>query len=302
VNFSAGGGSDFAARAFAAFWSDVTGGAMIIKNVTGGGGTIGLQTVWDAKPDGLTLGFTHLGTPFSLQLLEGRVSEWKMEDFQWLGYMTQEPRIFLVGSHTPYETLEELKQAKGLLAPTHVLYADYALGAAIVADMLDLDMQIVPGFDGASEMILAMGRGEVDVYAPGIGEMEDLVEKGWARPPFLVIGSERSSSLSEIPAITDLAKPTTEQERYLFLFESMFRGRGPYAPPGLDMEKVNFVRDKFMEIVALNGFLRTIKVRWPYWEEPVSGEQIQSKVEKAMAIEQAEVSQIMETLIDSRAK
>ena len=50
IGYSPGGGSDYAGRLLASYWSDATdGGAMIVKNMTGAGGLLATNYVYSAK-------------------------------------------------------------------------------------------------------------------------------------------------------------------------------------------------------------------------------------------------------------
>jgi tripartite-type tricarboxylate transporter receptor subunit TctC len=61
VPAGAGGDTDFNARTMARFFSKLTGKPMVITNVNGGGGTIGMAQVKGAAPDGNTILFSHTG-------------------------------------------------------------------------------------------------------------------------------------------------------------------------------------------------------------------------------------------------
>src|SRR4051794_7159408 len=62
VPFSAGGPSDAMARILAERMKVSLGEAILIENVTGAGGSIGVGRVVRSPPDGYTVGFGHLGT------------------------------------------------------------------------------------------------------------------------------------------------------------------------------------------------------------------------------------------------
>lgn len=59
VPASAGGGTDLLARTFAEKLTDKLGQSFVVVNVTGSGGSIGINQVHDAEPDGNTILFFH---------------------------------------------------------------------------------------------------------------------------------------------------------------------------------------------------------------------------------------------------
>jgi tripartite-type tricarboxylate transporter receptor subunit TctC len=84
VPYGAEGGVDFAARLFASYWSDVTGGSMIVKNKTGGGGLVGTNFAYNAKPDGKTIGTGILGaTVLAPALLKESGVQFDVQKIQW---------------------------------------------------------------------------------------------------------------------------------------------------------------------------------------------------------------------------
>ena len=62
VPFSAGGPSDALARILAKFMETKLGKSVVIENVTGAAGSIGVGRVVRSPPDGYTVSFGHLGT------------------------------------------------------------------------------------------------------------------------------------------------------------------------------------------------------------------------------------------------
>src|SRR5207302_4745285 len=62
VPFSAGGPSDAMARILAERMKVSLGEAVLIENVTGAGGSIGVGRALRSPPDGYTISFGHLGT------------------------------------------------------------------------------------------------------------------------------------------------------------------------------------------------------------------------------------------------
>ena len=62
VPFSAGGPSDAMTRILAERMQRTLGETILIENVTGAGGSLGVGRVVRSAPDGYTIGFGHLGT------------------------------------------------------------------------------------------------------------------------------------------------------------------------------------------------------------------------------------------------
>src|SRR3954463_7900965 len=62
VPFSAGGPSDAMARILAERMKSSLGESVVVENVTGAGGSIGVGRAVRSPPDGYTISFGHLGT------------------------------------------------------------------------------------------------------------------------------------------------------------------------------------------------------------------------------------------------
>src|SRR6187431_3837279 len=62
VPFSAGGPSDTMARILAERMKTTLGESVLVENVTGAGGSIGVGRALRSPPDGYTISFGHLGT------------------------------------------------------------------------------------------------------------------------------------------------------------------------------------------------------------------------------------------------
>src|SRR6188768_1967030 len=62
VPFSAGGPSDVMARILAERMKTTLGESVLVENVTGAGGSIGVGRAVRSPPDGYTISFGHLGT------------------------------------------------------------------------------------------------------------------------------------------------------------------------------------------------------------------------------------------------
>ncbi|NBS57048.1 MAG: tripartite tricarboxylate transporter substrate binding protein, partial [Betaproteobacteria bacterium] len=62
IPFSAGGPTDVLARAIAPKLSEALGQPVVVENRVGAGGSLAMDTVAKAAPDGYTIGMGHTGT------------------------------------------------------------------------------------------------------------------------------------------------------------------------------------------------------------------------------------------------
>src|SRR3954470_17775478 len=102
VPWNAGGSNDIAARTLAQLVAD-DGVRVIVDNVPGATGSIGMTKVANAEPDGYTIG---MGTSSTLALIAQGLTPLKNEQFAPIARVTQHPLMLLVPANSPYGTLE----------------------------------------------------------------------------------------------------------------------------------------------------------------------------------------------------
>ena len=98
VPFGAGGGTDIPARLLAGMMEKRLGQPIVVQNVSGAGGTLGVAQVAAAKPDGYTLGYVPTGTmclqPHVMKLPYGT------DAFDFIGTSVSQP-VVLMTAKTP---------------------------------------------------------------------------------------------------------------------------------------------------------------------------------------------------------
>ncbi|MGJ7567227.1 tripartite tricarboxylate transporter substrate-binding protein [Variovorax sp. GB1R11] len=107
VPFPPGGPSDALARGFALHMGKQLGQAVIIENVAGAGGTIGLTKVVKAAPDGYTLGFGTIGTHVANVALYKKLPYNPETDFVPVGLAGSAPMLLLARADLPASNLKE---------------------------------------------------------------------------------------------------------------------------------------------------------------------------------------------------
>lgn len=165
VGFSAGGNVDILTRTVAPFLEKHLGGANIaVINRPGAAGSIMNQELANATPDGYTLGL--LSGPGFLTVLFGNELQYDASSFTYLGTFSDEAYGIVMGTHTPYETLDELVEA-ARAAPGTITIGGAGLGSAphlalkVFERAAGVEFNFIPG-PGAAEMRNQVMGGHID--------------------------------------------------------------------------------------------------------------------------------------------
>jgi tripartite-type tricarboxylate transporter receptor subunit TctC len=117
VPFAAGGPTDTIARIIAQRMGQSLGQTVVVENVTGAGGSIAVNKVVHAAPDGYTVSIGHLGT----HVITGAVMELPynaVNDLEPVGMVASNPQIIVSKNDVPAKTLKDFVDwAKAKPAP-----------------------------------------------------------------------------------------------------------------------------------------------------------------------------------------
>ncbi len=103
-----GGSADIVARAFAPYFQEELGVEVVVENVEGGAGKVGLTQVYYAKPDGRTLVLGNFPSYVLSQELENGVFHDISEFEPIVGISGNEGNVLVASNDSPYNSLEEL--------------------------------------------------------------------------------------------------------------------------------------------------------------------------------------------------
>ena len=151
------GSGDTEARIFGTVLEKYLGQPIVASNITGGSGSVGLQHVLRAKPDGYTIGFMSSSIAFGIA--RGNIKV-KPENINVIGSYNADWMGVFVPSHSPFKTFEEMvayakkNPGKLLIGGTNVASAHHSFLVTLCKDA-EIDMQYVP-YGGASDTTLAL--------------------------------------------------------------------------------------------------------------------------------------------------
>lgn len=107
VPFAAGGPSDALARQVAQRLGQRLGQQVIVENVPGAGGSVGLARAAKAAPDGHTLAFGTIGTHVANVAVYRKLPYDPIADFEPVAMLGSAPMVLLVNSNVPAKDLRE---------------------------------------------------------------------------------------------------------------------------------------------------------------------------------------------------
>ena len=242
VATGAGGGYDTYGRLIARYMQKyLPGSRMLVRNVPGAGHIIGANTIYTARPDGLTFGMFNTGLIYN-QLMALPGIKFDLTKFSWIGKASDEIRVMVVSTKSGYKSIDDVLKVKG-----PVKFAAAGVGSAAYLDtrildfVLPIEIQTVTGFDGA-EGELSMMRGEV-VAETGIASSFDQFVKNKNGFYALAMSKLAHDVLPGVPVASDYVKDE-QGKRLLALLEALSDlGRLTAGPPGIPADVLKVLRD-----------------------------------------------------------
>ncbi|MBP1849410.1 Bug family tripartite tricarboxylate transporter substrate binding protein [Rhizobium halophytocola] len=155
---SPGGGFDTYARVLGKAMSDQLGVQVLPENVSGAAGQRGATAAYTARPDGYT--FAIFNVPGIIEpLITGTKVRYDVDKIDWLGALAFEQYIVVVSKDSPFNSVEDLKKAKGPI--TFAAYGSSGAAAnRILCSELGIECQIITGYPGNNDALLGVVRGD----------------------------------------------------------------------------------------------------------------------------------------------
>ncbi|MGH7798632.1 MAG: Bug family tripartite tricarboxylate transporter substrate binding protein [Candidatus Binatia bacterium] len=294
IGYSAGGTNDLWARAVARFWSKYIPGSpdIIVQNMPGAGTMIAANYIYGVgKSDGLTVGLIAPALFFN-QLGGKKEAKFDWAKFAWIGSPEETSEMLSMRADSPFKTLDDIRKSTtppkcgttGAGTPGHYF-------PRLMEEVLGLKFDLVTGYPGASEIDLAIEKGEVQCRA-GTTSAFFGREPGrtWAKTGFVRIlvigGSKRDARAPDVSTIWEMMEKykTPESGKHLttVLLSPGSFGRPIVGSPGIPADRIKILRDGFLKAMRDPELLAEAEKRG--WEpDPVSGEKLQALARKVVS-------------------
>ena len=266
VGLAAGGTVDTIARLFAAAWERHLPGqpSLVVRNMTGGGGIVSTNYVYEVAPkDGTAIWFGPW-VPLA-QVLGGQGLRARYENFHFLGGIGDTRVGYARTDAIPggIKTPADVMKATQLYVGGNAATGSAHLTGRLPLDVLGVKYKQVVGFPGGQEIFLAMQRGEIQYTATSIGTFRtrsgSFIKSGEGVGLFYLVpverdGSfERSKFITEMPAFPDLYRqihgkppsgPVWDATNWFTYMVGTMNYIG-FAPPGTPAPAVAALRAAF---------------------------------------------------------
>lgn len=275
VPTAAGGGYDYYGRLVAEYMQrHLPGSTFVVRNMPGAGHILGVNAIYAAKPDGLTLGIVNQGLIYN-QLIGLEGIKFDLAKLSWIGKAASDPRVFVINILSPIKTFADLKNSKEVNFSSCGVGCGAYVEAKLLTYAMRLPIKIMPGYNGEEDH-LAMRRGEIIGTVASRSSSDEFVNNGYGRYIAQIGGSE-----TDVPQLSTFAD-TDEAKAMVALVQSQADiSRLTAGTPGIPAPQLEALRAAYkasMEDKELQA--RAEKGGRPV--EPVYGEDVAKRIRQAL--------------------
>lgn len=209
VPFSAGGPSDAMARILAERMKTTLGETLLVENVTGAGGSVGVGRAVRSPADGYTISFGHLGT----HVANGAIYKLGYDlvaDLEPVALLPSNPMIIVSKKEVPATSLKEFvawlkAQPSPPTAGTAGAGSGSHIGGLYFENVAGVKLQYVP-YRGTGPAMNDLVAGQIDLIVDQTSNSITQVRAGNIRA-YAITDSRRVESAPDIPTVDEAGLP-----------------------------------------------------------------------------------------------
>ena len=271
VPYSAGVASDTVARIYASELEQSLGTSIVVSNVTGASGAIGLEQVRNSNPDGYTIAYMPVE---STMLKALGFTELSTDDFRFIGRAMTIPAAVTVRADAPWDTFEDFvnyaKEHPGeIQVGNSGTGSIWHIAAASIEKECGVQFTHVP-FDGAAPAVAALLGGNIQAVTVSPSEVKNNVDSGDFKV-LCVLGESRSSVVPDVPTAQELGIDITIQ------------GWGGFAVPKDTPQAVIDILEKASETAINSDSVKKTLADRGYEHAYLSGSDMDQKASEELA-------------------
>lgn len=225
---------------------------IIVQHRPGGGGVKAVTYFYEQAPrDGSNMGLFP-ETIGHTQMLQPEIGKWKVEEMSYVGSFVPSNAAYVVRKGAPATTVEGMRKTPVIVGCTGRNSQSYQYPASLKA--LDgFKFNLICGYPGSAEVILALTRGEVDMFSASWLAWRSTHKKEIAEGTFIPIiqgGLVRTADLPNVPLMQDLVADPEIKKLLEFISAGSAIGRALIVPPKVPADRLAALRHAFDQLVA----------------------------------------------------
>lgn len=206
IGFAPGGPADIAGRSIGPKLSEILGQQVVIENRGGAGGTIGMDLVAKAPPDGYTLGLGSSGNMVMAPQLYPKIPYNMLKDLVPIATLAMSAYVLAVNPTVPATNVAEfVKLAKSkkhsLTYGTSGNGSTSHIAAELLRGAIGADFVHVP-YKGTGPSLAAVVAGEIDMMVADFTPAKPLADARRLRL-LAAVSSRRPSSMPNLPTLAE---------------------------------------------------------------------------------------------------
>jgi tripartite-type tricarboxylate transporter receptor subunit TctC len=296
IGFGPGGGFDLWGRVVARHIGKHLPGhpTVVAQNMPGAGGFLAVNHIYNIAPkDGTAIAIVASSTPLG-PIRDATGARFDSTKLTWLGTPTIDTNTCVAFNNpqVKVKTLKDLYETELIVGGTGPGAGTYAWPKGL-SGLLGMKFKVIGGFPSASNVLLAMERGEIEgICVTGLVNLRpDWISKNAVNVLFQG-GAASSTSLKGVPFVIDLAKTPDERSAIEFLYAGENIGRPFLAPPDMPADRAKMLQDAFMATMRDPEFLAEA-TKYKLDVEPRDGPYLAELIRKIYATPRSLVDRVI---------
>jgi tripartite-type tricarboxylate transporter receptor subunit TctC len=250
VPFAAGGPSDALARLMGDRMKATLGQSLVVENVTGAAGSIGVGRAVKSAPDGYTISFGHLGTHVANGAIYPLPYD-MLTDLEPVVLLPSNPMVVVSRGNLPATNLKELiawlkaNQDKAT-AGTACAGSGAHIAGVYLQTLTGLKLQYVP-YRGTAPALNDLVGGQIDIIVDQASNSMQQIRSGRIRA-YAITDSKRLKAAPEIPTAEEAGLPGF----------NMTLWNGLWAPKGTPKDVIARLNAAAVEAMADDAVLKRL--------------------------------------------
>jgi tripartite-type tricarboxylate transporter receptor subunit TctC len=259
----------------------------IITEVKPGGGSLIMSNYIyaQAPADGTVIGIGN-GSLSSAGLFGFPGARFDSRRFSWIGSVGANVTVTVAWSGTPVQTTEDLFTKDFVIGGSGAA-TDISKFPTVLNTILGTRFKIIKGYTGATDIALAMERGEVQGIGSWAYDFLKASKPDWIRDKkiklLLQIGLAPHPELPDVPTVMEVAKTDEQRALLRLVFTQLTIGRPIIGPPNMPANVLAMHQKAFNEMVVDAKFKADAESRNLEVVNPVSGPDALKLVESLYA-------------------